>query len=133
VTLDEAWEANFTGTCAFYAANGRLPQRRDAGEAHALGVWVTNQHVARATMPAERREKLEACAWWSWSVPNDEAWNAKFTATAEFFSAHNRLPRISEGALGKWASHQRAARATMAPERRARLDAAAWWSWTVPR
>ncbi len=41
--------------------------------------------------------------------------------------------QASENLGGRARKVGRAARATMAPERRARLDAAPWWSWTVPR
>ena len=44
--------------------------------------------------------------------------------------ANGRLPPYAtQGGLGKWVGTQRTNRATMTPERKARLDALDWWVW----
>ena len=83
-------------------------------------------------MPAERKAKLEALPWWSWSLraEREAAWEAQFSKMVAYCAAHGRVPpHRAGGSAGKWANKQRAKRATMSAERKAKLEALPWWSW----
>jgi hypothetical protein len=60
------------------------------------------------------------------------AWDAQLAELTAYHAEHGRLPRcgVRSEALGRWVSGQRAKRATMLPERKAKLDALTWWKWT---
>jgi hypothetical protein len=83
-------------------------------------------------MAPDRRAKLEALGWWVWSTaaPMRSEWSARYEELVAFYEAHGKLPSMREpGKLGKWISHQRTARTTMAPERREKLEELSWWVW----
>ena len=79
-------------------------------------------------MTPERKAKLEAFEWWGWD-PHDDAWNTKFAELVAYYAEHGRCPPQSTTGLGAWIANQRASRATMTPERKARLEALEWWVW----
>jgi hypothetical protein len=118
------WDARFDQLVAFFEANGRLPPRSTPG----LGKWVNAQRQRRATMAPERKARLDALAWWTWN-PYDDAWSTKFDELVAYHAEHGRLPPQSTPGLGTWVVTQRTKRATMTPERKARLDALPWWVW----
>jgi hypothetical protein len=79
-------------------------------------------------MAPERKARLEA--WWVWDA-QAAAWDVRFDETVAYHAEHGRLPPArAPGGLGKWVSTQRMMRATMAPERKARLEALPWWAWS---
>ena len=123
----DAWYTWYAKLVAYYAAHGRLPPFSRSG---GLGAWVAKQRSTRATMGAERRAMLEALPFWTWNVL-DEAWLARRSELVAFHDANGRLPPHTTP-VGRWANAQRAKRDTMAPERRALLDALPWWTWSVP-
>ncbi len=58
------------------------------------------------------------------------AWDARYDEAVAYHAEHGRLPPSrTPGGLGRWVDTQRGSRATMAPERKARLEALAWWVW----
>ena len=79
-------------------------------------------------MSAERKAKLEALGWWVWD-PLDEAWSTRFDELVAYHAEHGRLPPKSTPVLSMWVNKQRQSRATMAPERKAKLGALEWWVW----
>jgi hypothetical protein len=80
-------------------------------------------------MPTERKAQLEALEWWVWDAL-EGAWSTKFDELVAYHAEHGRCPPQSTPCLGAWVDKQRTQqRATMAPERKARLDALAWWVW----
>jgi hypothetical protein len=128
-TLDDAWSTKFDELVAFYEANGRFPA------AHApcgLGMWVNAQRQARATMAPERKARLEGLEWWVWNTL-DDAWSTKFDELVAYHAEHGRMPPFATPRLGSWVDMQRRSRATMAPERKARLEALPWWVWNTRR
>jgi hypothetical protein len=127
-TLQDAWSTRYDELVAFYVDNGTLPPQSTLG---GLGMWATTQRMRRETMPPERKARLEALEWWAWNVLAD-AWSPRFDELVAYHAEHGRLPpRSTEGALGAWVIQQRTERATMAPERKARLEALPWWTWDV--
>jgi hypothetical protein len=125
--LDAAWSTNFDELVAYHAEHGRLPPCSTRG----LGIWVDGQRQRRATMSVERKARLEALEWWAWDA-RDEAWSTKFDELVAYHAEHGRLPtRWTPGGLGTWVYSQRQCRATMTPERKAKLEALAWWVWNT--
>jgi Fe2+ transport system protein FeoA/DNA-binding TFAR19-related protein (PDSD5 family) len=128
-TLTAAWGKGFRSLQLFHQREGhcRVPQgHREQG--FRLGVWVSEQRLAKATMSPERRQRLE---------PLGFVWNA-FAAQWEdsFRSLENyrkengdclvpvsyRDP-ASGYRLGLWVGNQRRDKDTMSPDHRQRLDA----------
>jgi hypothetical protein len=119
------WDARFDELVAYHAEHGTLPAYATPG----LGAWVANQRHARPTMPTERKARLEALAWWVWDA-RDDAWCTKFDELVAHHAEHGRSPpQSTPGGLGHWVDSQRQARSTMPTERKARLEALAWWVW----
>ena len=119
------WDARFHELVAYHAEHGRSPTRSTDG---GLGVWVGLQRECHATMSPDRKAKLDALGWWVWD-PLDQAWSAHFDELVAYHAEHGMIPTQSTPVLGTWVGKQRRARATMAPERKARLDALGWWAW----
>ncbi len=121
-----AWERGFAELKKFKAREGhcRVPRHHVEGT-FKLGKWINAQRCAKNSMPAERRERLDAIGF---------VWDARKNAWDEFFAAlirfkaregHCRVPKyFVDGPLKlrQWASSQRATKDTMPPERRQRLD-----------
>jgi hypothetical protein len=126
--LDAAWSTKFDGLVAYQAEHARLPPQSTTG----LGRWVCLQRLARGTMSAERKAKLEALGWWVWSVraaPVIVGWDARFDELVASHAEHGGIPPRSAPGLGMWVITQRTCRATMSADRKARLEAHEWWVW----
>jgi hypothetical protein len=97
-----------------------------------LGMWVTTQRLSRATMTPERKTRFEALGWWVWDTRDalDDAWSTSFGVLVAFYEANGSFPtRSTPGGLGAWVNNQRATRATIGLERKARLETLGWWVW----
>lgn len=99
----------------------------------ALGMWVTNQRVLKnkGRLPADRVARLEGVGF-IWASHN-VAWEDAFAQLQRYKEQHGdtNVPRAS-GALGTWASNQRASKkkGTLSAERVVRLDAIGFvWSF----
>ncbi len=119
------WDARYDELVAYHTEHGRLPPQSVRG----LGVWVQSQRGARETMAHERKARLEELEWWSWSLRTE--WDARYDELVAYHAEHGMIPPRSVRELGEWTSNQRRRRATMAPERKARLEELEWWVWTV--
>ena len=128
IPLDLAWNARFDELVAYHAQHGRLPPVTAGG----LGLWARLQRSARATMSAARKARLEALRWWRWGML-DDAWDARFDELVAYHAQHGRIPPVTPSGLGSWACGQRIKRATMPPERKAKLEALRWWKWEKKR
>ena len=85
-------------------------------------------------MPPERKARLDALGWWAWSVRVTHlivGWDARFDELVSYHAEHGTLPSQRMRGLGKWVDRQRATRATMSAERKAKLEALGWWLWGV--
>ena len=51
------WDARYDGLVAYHAEHGTLPPKTTPG---GLGTWVETQRSKRATIDADRKERLEA-------------------------------------------------------------------------
>jgi hypothetical protein len=79
-------------------------------------------------MATDRKQKLGALPWWVWDA-FDDAWSMRFTELVAYYGEHGRAPGTNSGGLGAWVGTQRRQRETMAADRKATLDALAWWVW----
>ncbi|MCC8930874.1 helicase associated domain-containing protein [Rhodococcus sp. I2R] len=100
-----------------------------------IGSWVREQRANRANITQERRDLLVAVPGWSWD-PYTDAWERAYAALVSFAEqqGHTRVARgfVADGVnLGGWIGEQRSNRATMAEERRLRLEALHGWSWNA--
>jgi hypothetical protein len=119
------WDARFDELVAYHAEHGRLPTTTTPG----LGEWVNTQRARRATMPPERKVRLDSLEWWVWDAL-EGTWSTKFDELVAFYEVNGRLPpNAAPGGLGNWVVNQRRSRATMTPERKARLESLEWWVW----
>jgi hypothetical protein len=101
---------------------------RDPTTGYQLGVWVQHQRKAQATMPSERRARLDALEF-EWDVLEAQ-WEkgVRFLEMYRQANGHCRVPGdyrdpASGYRLGSWVGNQRQGQSTISPERRARLDA----------
>ena len=123
------WDTRFDELVAYHAQHGRVPPRSTP----MLGNWTHQQRNERATMSAARKAQLEALAWWAWTVhPTHVGWDTRFDEIVAYHAEHGVIPpRSTPSGLGNWTHLQRQCRATMAQERKERLESLQWWAWTV--
>jgi hypothetical protein len=57
------------------------------------------------------------------------AWDTRLAELVAYHAEHARVP-CGKDRIGRWATTQRSSRETMAPERKAKLDALPWWRWS---
>ena len=79
-------------------------------------------------------ELLYTAVYDSMGVAVSDRWSARFDELVAYHEEHMRIPPLFKAGtptppLGRWVSNQRQRRATMNPERKARLDALEWWTW----
>jgi hypothetical protein len=122
----------------YAAAHGNclVPAKYKLADGYRLGQWVNAQRISKATMPPERTTRLEALDGWAWNQ-RDAAWDAGFRQLAEYAATNGDclVPtkyKLADGyRLGSWVNVQRTDKATMPPERKARLEALPGWRWKV--
>jgi hypothetical protein len=133
---EAAWEEGFAKLKSFVDREGRArvpPQWTEDG--YPLGRWVRVQRTRRGKIDPERRARLEALAGWTWDA-REAAWEEGFATLKSFVvrEGHARVPQQwteDDYRLGGWVTKQRARRGTLDPERRARLEALAGWTWNA--
>ena len=108
--FESAWEAGFAELKKFEAREGhcRVPDDHVEGT-HKLGVWVGTQRANKDTIPAERRQRLDAIGF-VWD-PLESVWEEGFAALEKFRvrEGHCRVPALYvEGKfkLGRWVRGQ---------------------------
>jgi hypothetical protein len=124
--LEEAWEEGFEALTAFKAREGhcRVPQAHLEGSIK-LGMWIGTQRRSQNTLPAERRQRLDAIGF-VWD-PLKDAWEEGVAALTTFKAreGHCRIPNLHrEGTfrLGQWVGDLRKHKDMVLLERRKRLD-----------
>ena len=134
--LSDAWEGGYAQLKRYCEANGncRVPRSFVTEDRYPLGQWVTEQRTRRASMPGERRTRLEDLYKWSWDLLSD-AWEDGYAQLKLYSDAEGncRVPArhvTSDGyRLGQWVSLQRPCKDKMPAERRNRLEELPGWSW----
>jgi superfamily II DNA or RNA helicase len=121
-----AWEQGFAALTAFKKREGQCNVPVAHVEANfKLGTWVNEQRTSRDSMPAERRQRLDALGFVWYAHQN--RWEEWFAALMTFKvrEGHCNVPGAHvEGTLnlGGWVERQRYNKNTMSAERRKRLD-----------
>ncbi len=136
---DAAWQERLRYAKRFFAREGhaRVPAEH-VEDGFELGSWVTWQRKFRKrdTLPADRREALEALEGWVWDA-HEAAWQKGLDHAKRFVEREGqaRVPvrHVEDGfRLGQWVNSRRAdyKRDELSPERREALDALDGWVWT---
>jgi superfamily II DNA or RNA helicase len=122
-----AWETGYAAFKRFVSREGhcRVPEGYVDERGFPLGSWVSAQRRKKEALSADRCQRLEAFAF-IWA-PLESAWEEGFTVLKKFKAreGHCRVPQghvENHFNLGAWVSSQRQKKATMAIDRRQRLD-----------
>jgi hypothetical protein len=136
--LSDKWEDGFSHVKEFAERDGhyRVPTTYKTDDGYPLGQWVGVQRTNKDKMSPDRRQRLEALPGWSWDASTPR-WEEGFCHLKQFSERekHYRVPvgyKTEDGyRLGLWVASQRAAKDTMDPDRRQRLEALPGWSWDI--
>jgi hypothetical protein len=123
-----SWEEGYAALKKFVAREGhcRVAERYIDDTNFRLGTWVFVQRRRKEALTAERRQRLDTLGF-IWT-PHESGWEEGYAALKNFKAreGHCRAPQghVENGFnLGAWVSSQRQKKATMALDRRQRLDA----------
>ncbi|MGW0327774.1 Helicase associated domain protein [Nocardia sp. NPDC003183] len=136
----DPWEEWFLLLVAYVETHGhtRLPNKYTIGD-HRLGNWVAKQRdkYAAATLAADKIERLETLAGWTWD-PFADQWEEGFRFLASYVRerGHARVPgpyTVDAYPLGQWVGVQRSgfAKQRLPQARIERLQALPGWSWDL--
>ena len=136
----EQWDEGLNALQAFAAHEGHatVPKRHVESGVN-LGTWVQHQRTdyREGTLESQRIALIESVPGWVWNT-KDERWEKGYTLLNRFVSrnGHAEVPDThSESGfpLGHWVRHQRQMfrRQILSPDRQAKLQETAGWSWGV--
>jgi hypothetical protein len=106
--------------------HGRVPRDHIEGD-YRLGVWVSSIRAKRDALTSNRRAQLEDAGFFWGSLDERFAQNLELLKGYVAREGHARVPHgyVDDGVrLGNWVSNLRVTRATVPPERVAKLDEA---------
>lgn len=119
------WEKMFAELEAYKFVHGDCNVPRAWPANPDLAVWVGTRRTAEQTMSPSLKARLDALGF-IWN-PHDATWEKMFAMLATYAKAHGhcnvRRGWTENPALATWAQTQRSNRATLSPERVARLEA----------
>jgi len=100
---DEAWDKGFEHLTAYVQAEGsaRVPAKHHTADGYRLGGWVNHQRSTKDSMPADRRQRLEAVDGWVWDALVAD-WEDGFAQLTAYVQAKGsaRVPRNYRTAKG---------------------------------
>lgn len=136
--VTESWNFSFGLLEAFADKEGHclVPRNYRTINGYRLDIWVNTQRTTKDSLPAERRQRLEAMSGWVWNVP-DQQWELGISGLTEFVDreGHCRVLHdyltIDGYRLGQWVMVQRTAhnQNRLPAERKFRLEAVPGWTW----
>jgi hypothetical protein len=120
------WDHRYNELREHLDRHGTYPARQTV-----LARWVTEQSVMfkRGSMPAHRRELLEALPGWVWRSREDR-WDESFQQLNDRLAGGEANPH-HESTLGRWMTHQRRlyGRGALSAERIDKLERLPGWTW----
>lgn len=134
--VTSSWNFWFSLLEAYVAKEGDslVPASHKTTGGLRLGNWVSTQRINKEHLPSDRIDRLESLKGWSWD-PLTAAWEDAYSHLKIYCKDKENclVPadyKTKDGfQLGSWVSNQRIRVDAVAPDRRARLESLAGWSW----
>ena len=136
--LSAQWEEGFSQLKAFMEREGdaKVPKNYVTPNGYRLGLWASTQRSSKDRLSAVYKARLEVLPGWVWDArAYEELWEGGFSQLKAFIEreGHAKVPanfKTPEGyPLGSWIRTQRAAKDSLSPERKERLEALPGWVW----
>ncbi len=136
--IDEQWEIGFRALASYSEQHGNClaPDSFTLPNGNSLGIWVGTQRNRNDRLTEDQKARLNSLTGWSWNPIYDQ-WEAGFQHLKNYAAEHGDfwVPSSLELAngfkLGNWVVTQRSNESRHTPERKARLEALAGWSWNT--
>jgi Helicase associated domain len=141
--VETQWEKGVFHVKHFLEQHGhsQIPFHYKTDDGFRLGRWVQRQPIPQNAVDPDRKARLEALPWWSWSSPDrlEAIWEERFVKLKQSSEreGHSRVPYQHKTddnfRLGQWVSSQRMkfTNDKLDPYRRRRLEALPGWVWKI--
>jgi Helicase associated domain/Helicase conserved C-terminal domain len=135
----DMWEDGYAVLCRYVEEHrvARVPYEC-VYDGYKLGKWITAQRRMRTVgkLSRERQQRLSSLPGWTWDIVGDQ-WEEGYDHLVQFVDAQGSARVLASYVaedgynLGHWVHTQRAFQRTgvLIPQRKARLEALAGWTW----